>query len=99
MGATIGGQFRLARSDQVVVPPSRPPCRWRIQSAEDVEQCRFSRAGRPEQDDELARRYVQIEPAQSMHGGLAAPVGLVKTAGYEHRVRLLNGRLGESRPH
>src|SRR6185437_8256357 len=78
MVATISGQLGLARSRQLVIAPGRPPSGRRIQPSKDVEQRGFSRAGRPEYDDELARRDVQIEPAQSVHGRPTAAVSLVK---------------------
>src|SRR6185437_14833711 len=89
MVATIGGQLRLARSGQLVISPGRPPSGRRIQPPKDVEQRGFSRAGRPQYDNELARRDVEIERAQSMHGGLPAAVSLAKTASDENRLALL----------
>ena len=88
MGATVGGPLRLARSGQLVIPPSRMSRSRRIQSAEDVQQCGFSRPGRPEHDDELACPDLQIKAPQSVHRRVSAAVSLAELASDEDHLGL-----------
>ena len=80
MLAPVSGQFGVVGADEVVVAPSRFAAAWRVEAAEDVEQGRLARAGRPEQHDKLAFIDIEIDVLQRVDLDFAQGIGLRQIA-------------------
>jgi hypothetical protein len=81
MLAPISRQFGIVSTDEVVIAPSGFTAGRRVEAAQDVEQGRLARAGRPEQHDELAFIDIEIDIPQRMDLNFAHGVGLGQIAG------------------
>ena len=97
--APVARQLRIAGADEFMVAPPRPASGRRVQSAEDVEQSRFSRAGGPEQNHKLALVDIEIDVPQCVNLDLAHDVGLGQAARLEHHAAGIFLLLGSAQRH
>ena len=84
MLAPVSGQFGVVGADEVVVAPSRLAAGRRVEAAQDVEQGRLARTGRPEQHDKLALIDIEIDVPQRMDLHFAHGIGLGQIARVKH---------------
>ena len=76
----ILGELRVVRRRQIVILVDDLARGRHVESAEDVEQGGLARSGRTEQDHELARKQVEIDAAERLHGDLAHLIDLRQRA-------------------
>ena len=81
MLAPVARQFGVVGADKVVVAPACLAAGRRVEPAEDVEQRRLARAGRPEQHDEFAFVDVEIDVPERVDLDFAHGIGLGQIAG------------------
>ncbi len=75
----------LVGRGEIVIAIADGSRRGHIEAAENVQQRRFSAAGRPEDDDELRLKQVEVDAAQSVHLDFAHVVDLRQAACFEDR--------------
>ena len=85
MLAPVARQFGVVGADKVMVAPACLATGRRIEPAEDVEQRRLARTGRPEQHDEFAFIDVEIDVPERVDLDFAHDIGLGQIAGLKHR--------------
>ena len=86
MRAPVIGQRRLAGRREVAFLVDHLAGGRDVEPAQDVQQRRLARSGRPEQDDELAGDEIEVDPAERLHGDFAHAIDLRNRAGFENDV-------------
>jgi hypothetical protein len=75
MVAPIAGELPVGHRGQLAVAEPCPPRAGPVEPAEDVEKRRLAAARGPEQHHDLARRQLQVDPAQRVNRRGALTVG------------------------
>ena len=90
----VAGQLPFRGLHQVVIEVVDGTAGGRIQSAQDVQQGRFTAARRAEQHHQFAVVQIQVHPAQSLDLDLAHLVDLGQPCGVKHHPLAGRGRGG-----
>ena len=85
MLAAVLRQLALVGRGEIVIAIADGSRRGHVEAAEDVQQRRLAAARRPEHDDELGLKEVEIDAAQRVHVDLAHVVDLGQAACFEDR--------------